>query len=406
MELLAPAGNVEKLKFVLQYGADAAYMGFSSFSLRSQAGGMEELDPGELKKILGPKKLYAALNSYFLPDDLKRLDDELPKLQDYPISAFILSDMGLLPLLKKHFPHTERHLSTQANCLNQGSARVYGDLGFSRIILGREVPLDQIRIIRDAVPDLELEVFVHGAMCWAYSGRCYLSRGMAGAGRSGNTGDCTQSCRWDYKLYLEEAQRPGEFYEVDEEDGHTSLLSSRDLKMIDHLRDLQDAGVDSVKIEGRQKSAYYGSLVTRAYRAALDELDGKVYPWTEEHKMALEEAPHRDFSSGFFFDKEMMETPNEKDLHLSHAFLGYIGDYAGEGEWELMVRGPFRAGQTLEILSPDGPTKQDTTWVIRERTLGIQTEVNPGAVRRTYTIKSAQPLSKGMILRTLKAGSI
>lgn len=402
MELLAPAGNLEKLQFVLKYGADAAYMGFSDFSLRSQAGGMETAGPEVLRSLLQGKKLYAALNAYYLPGDLERLDSQLPLLKDYPISAFIISDLGALPFVRRHFPQAELHLSTQANCLNHSSARIYGDLGFSRIILGREVPLDQIRRIRDGVPDLELEVFVHGAMCWAYSGRCYLSRGMSGAGRSGNTGDCSHSCRWDYKLYLEEAKRPGEFYEVEEEDGHTALLSSKDLNMIDHLKDLQAAGVDSVKIEGRQKSLYYGSLVTRAYRAALDRLEGREHPWTDEHISALSEAPHRDFSTGFYFEKEEMHTPNSHEAQLSHTFLGYVGNYAGDGEWELTVRGPIRRGQVIEIVDPQGPTRKDDTWIVREKEMGVMDEVNPGAVYRNYTIKSAQPLAQGMILRIPK----
>ena len=247
IELLAPAGNLDKLATAFAFGADAAYMGLTSYSLRKNAG---NFTPEDLKKAADLKaryggRLYCTMNILFSESQIREVVPVLESLKDSPFDAFIISDIGLVPLMQKYLPDRQLHLSTQASCLNSSSARMYFDMGFSRVILGREASLDDIKRIKDAVPQLELEAFVHGAMCMSYSGRCLLSSYLAG--RSANQGDCAHTCRWNYRLHyaLEEEERPGIYYPISEEDGCTTILSSKDLCMIDHLDDLTASGLSS-----------------------------------------------------------------------------------------------------------------------------------------------------------------
>ena len=272
MELLSPAGSIEKLYYAYAYGADAAYIGIRNFSLRAKADNFKTDEHLEIKKIKKDKKLYVALNIFFHNSDLYNLEKSIDYISEYPVDAFIISDIGVLPLVKKYFPDTELHLSTQANCINTEAARIYRDMGFTRIIPGRELSLSEISEIKKALPDLEMEVFVHGAMCLAYSGRCFLSKYLAD--RSANQGDCAHSCRWQYRV-LEESERQGEYFPVIEGENFTSVMSSKDICMIDHLEELKSAGVDSLKIEGRMKSIYYTAVVSRAYRKMIDSIGGK-----------------------------------------------------------------------------------------------------------------------------------
>ena len=215
MELLAPAGDLEKLETVYTYGADAAYIGLAGFSLRRRA---DDVDPArtaeQLRRIKGSRRLYGALNIYFHNADLRRLEEEIESVAALPLDALIVSDIGVVPVVRRHLPDLELHLSTQANCLNTEAARLYRDLGFSRIIPAREMSLRDLAELKETLPDLQIEAFVHGAMCLAYSGRCLLSAWQAG--RSGNKGDCAHSCRWNYRHAIEEAQRPGEYLPVEE----------------------------------------------------------------------------------------------------------------------------------------------------------------------------------------------
>ncbi len=217
MELLAPAGNLEKLYYAYAYGADAAYIGLSNFSLRARAENFHEDQWRSIAEVKGDKKLFGAVNIYFHNGDLTKLADSYEYIEQYPLDAFIVSDLGAAAMLKERFPSVALHLSTQANCLNAAAAKVYHAMGFSRVVLGRETSLDEIKAIKDAVPELEIEAFVHGAMCIAYSGRCFLSRYLSD--RSANQGDCAHSCRWDYRVHsldlaLEEKQRPGEYFPI------------------------------------------------------------------------------------------------------------------------------------------------------------------------------------------------
>ena len=339
MELLSPAGNVEKLYYAYAYGADAAYIGLKKFSLRVKADnfyGCEYKNVCALKDAFPGKKLFCALNISFHNRDIDAFIADIDYFKQYPIDAFIVQDMGIVPILQKYFPDTALHLSTQANCINREAVKLYHSMGFKRIVLGREASLAEIREIKDAVPDIELEVFVHGAMCIAYSGRCLMSAYMNG--RSANGGFCSHSCRWDYilkadagtlknlaesgALVLEERKRPGEYLPVFEGDDFTAVLSSKDLCMIDHLADMRAAGVDSLKIEGRMKSVYYVALVTRAYRKALDALDGTISQRDADPFIAeLDKVSHRAFGTGFYYGQsdanETVKGASESEYELA-----------------------------------------------------------------------------------------
>ena len=325
MELLSPAGNVEKLSYAYAYGADAAYIGLKKFSLRVKADNFyddEYKKVAELKAKYPGRRLHCALNISFHDDEIDSLKQNLDYFKLYPIDAFIVQDIGIVPLLQKEFPNVQLHLSTQASCVNSEAVKMYQKLGFSRIVLGREISLDQIKRIKDAVPDMELEAFCHGAMCIAQAGRCLMSAYLTG--RSAQSGFCSHTCRWEYdvhakniitpeqakeiaqsgKLLLEEHQRPGEYFPVFEGDDFTAILSSKDLRMIEHLADFKAAGIDSLKIEGRMKSVYYVAMVTRAYRKALDALEGKITPEQAQPFIdELENVSHRESTTGFYYNK-------------------------------------------------------------------------------------------------------
>jgi putative protease len=355
VELVSPAGNLDKLKYAYLYGADAAYIGVRSFSLRARAENFNSDEYGKILRIKGSKKLYGALNIYFHQEDLKALEEQFDYLAHYPFDAFIISDIGVLKLIKKRFPEIELHLSTQANCINSEAAKMYRDMGFKRIILGREMSLDEIAALNEKV-DIELEVFVHGAMCLAYSGRCFLSRYMAD--RSANRGDCAHSCRWQYRV-LEEDERRGEYYPVVEGDGFTTILSSKDLCMIDYLADLKAAGVDAVKIEGRMKSIYYTAVTARAYRKSLDSLEGKPVENLSAYKDDLGKVSHREFSTGFYFKKDEIETPAYASYIRPYIFLGGIEDKVSENTYLLSVKNQIREKDTLEYVGFDILSMED-----------------------------------------------
>jgi len=344
MELVCPAGNIDKLSYAYAYGADTAYIGLKRFSLRIKADNFYEDEYKrviELKKKYPQKRLFCALNIAFHNHDLKMFLQNLDYFKLYPIDAFIVQDLGLVPILQKEFPGTHLHLSTQASCMNKEAVKMYHSLGFKRVVLGREVSLDEIREIKDACPEMELECFAHGAMCIAYSGRCLMSAYLTG--RSAQSGFCSHSCRWEYDLgtirneefgirnsslsklnaeggvlsaddakaiaqsgilRLQERQRPGEFFPVFEGDDFTAILSSKDLCMIDHLADMKKAGVDAIKVEGRMKSTYYVAMVARAYRKALDALEGKISAEEAAPFIAsLEDVAHREATTGFYYNR-------------------------------------------------------------------------------------------------------
>jgi U32 family peptidase len=368
MELLSPAGSMEKLQAAFTYGADAAYMGLTSFSLRANAKNFDFDQVQAIKDLKAKtgKKLYCTVNIYFHETDIQKLKDQLEQIKEYPFDAFIISDLGILEIMQKAFPNAEMHLSTQANCINANSAKLYHKMGFDRIILGRETPLSDIRKIRDANPTLGIETFVHGAMCMAYSGRCFLSSHLTG--RSANQGDCSHTCRWNYRLALEEESRPGRYFPIEGDDTYTTILSSKDLCMIDHLKDLQEAGVDSLKIEGRMKSTYYVATITRAYRKALDHIFNEnvdYRPFREE----LMNVSHREFSTGFFYGNgpiEDINKPTTQGYLRDYLFLGTIQDEVKPGIYSVDIKNQIRSGAPLEYIGPDVLSLSDCPTVLDE----------------------------------------
>ncbi len=393
MELLSPAGNIDKLAYAYAYGADAAYIGVGNFSLRQKADNFHGDEYRRIGTVKGDKKLYCALNILFHDSDIARLEENLAYLSNYPFDAFIITDPGIIPMLRRAFPKAALHLSTQASCVNSETARFYRDLGFSRLILGRELSLREIAAIRSSVPDVELEVFVHGAMCLAYSGRCFLSAYTAG--RSANLGECSHSCRWEYR-YLEERQRPGEYFPVIEGDGFTTILSSKDLCMIDHLGDLKEAGVDSLKIEGRMKSLYYTATVTRAYRMALKALAGGAVPDLDAYKAELSLVSHREFCTGFFYGKEAVEPPTTRSYERERLFLGTVGEEVSPGVYRAEVKNHIDTREPIEFIGPEVLYIRDGGYILCD---GDGKPVAQADHGKTYTIRPSVPVGPGYIMR-------
>ena len=410
MELLSPAGNSEKLAYAYAYGADAAYIGLKDFSLRAKADNFPVDEAATLSAIKSSRRLYCALNIYFHQADLGRLLGELDCIAKYPFDAFIISDLGIVPYVQKRFPSAKLHLSTQANCTNAEAARMYHAMGFSRIVLGREVTLDEAKDIKSRNPELEIEIFVHGAMCLAYSGRCFLSAWMAG--RSANQGSCTHSCRWNYRVhsedkspalwFLEEAQRPGEYYPVSEhQGGFSTILSSRDLCMIDHLAAIKDAGVDAIKIEGRMKSLYYTAVVTRAYRKHLDALQGQSIPVEDlaAYRDDLFKVSHREYCTGFYFGRGEVMRPTEAEYQEHHVFLGILGAETSPGEYALDIRNQIHAGETIEYIGPALPCAADKAYTLLGEDGDTLAKADHG---HSVRIRPGIPVQSGYIIRKQK----
>ncbi len=406
MELLSPAGSLEKLTYAYTYGADAAYMGVQDFSLRARSSNADLLDAEALRVIKGEKKLYGAVNKFFHQKDYEQFVSRVDELKAYPFDAFIVSDLGPAAVLRKTFGDSVRlHLSTQANTLNSGAIGVYRDLGFSRIILGREASLDDIRRIRDDHPDIELETFVHGAMCMAYSGRCFLSAHLSD--RSANEGDCSHTCRWTYKPHarlrdeyeyaLEEETRKGEYFPIIEEDGYTTIMSSKDLSMIDHLAELKAAGVDSLKIEGRMKSLYYVATITRAYRKAIDVLEHGGDPEeADRYRQEIFSVSHREFSTGFFFSKEDVEKHTDISYVRSYLLVGTVGEEVSEGTFRLNLKNRLITGETIEFIGPDILSMSDSRFILLDSEGNAVEKANH---HMEILLKTALPIKKGYILR-------
>src|SRR5574344_2690309 len=274
VELLMPAGNLEKLEYAVKYGADAVYLGVVDFSLRAMRKG-EIITLDNLKKAVDlahtlGAKAYLTLNIFAFNNDIALLEKSMDRIKECRPDAIILSDFGVFRIVKKYMPDTPVHVSTQTNTLNYESVKFWQDLGATRAILARELPIKDVAEIKKQVPDMELEVFVHGSQCVSFSGRCLLSDYMTHNERQANHGNCSQPCRWSYKLV--EETRPGEYFEINQDEKGSHILSPKDLCLVEYLPQLIEAGVDSLKIEGRTKSLYYVSAVTKAYRNAIDDV--------------------------------------------------------------------------------------------------------------------------------------
>ena len=349
IELLAPAGDMERLRMSLAYGADAVYLAGTDFGMRSFAG---NFTPEELKQAVAlchsrGVAVHVTCNTMPRNGEIARMPEWLSYLQEVGVDAAILADVGVLSLLKKHAPKLKAHISTQASVSNYQAAAAWHELGASRVILARELSLDEIREIRAKTPrELEIEAFVHGAMCVSYSGRCLLSNYMTG--RDANRGACAQPCRYQYALV--EEKRPGEYFPIGEDAGGAYILNSRDMCMIDHIPELIDAGLDSLKIEGRAKSAYYAAVVTGAYRHAIDAaLAGQPLEpvWRDE----VEKVSHRPYSTGFYFGEPGQHTSHSRYVR-DWQIMAVVTSCTPDGTALCELRNKLSAGDELELAGP------------------------------------------------------
>jgi len=356
IELLAPAGDLEKLRIAIDYGADAVYCGGEQFSLRTASRNftIEELAEGLDYAHNKGKKVYLTLNIFAHNEDLPDFYAYMDEIKDLPIDAFLISDPGILQWMRENRPDAELHLSTQTNTTNKLSALYWHKQGAKRIVLARELSLKEIAEIKRETPDtLELEAFVHGAMCISYSGRCLLSNYLAG--RDANRGACAHPCRWSYNLV--EEKRPGEYYPVVEDYRGTYILNSKDLCMIQHLPALINAGVNSLKIEGRVKSVFYVATVTDAYRKAIDAYleEGEDWFCRESWLEEVGKASHRHFTTGFYFGKPGEEDQNYKSSQYisEYEFTGIVKDYDERTRLATVEqRNKMSLGDKIEFFGP------------------------------------------------------
>ncbi|MDR0853638.1 MAG: U32 family peptidase [Clostridiales Family XIII bacterium] len=367
-ELLAPAGDLEILRTAAFYGADAVYFGGRIGSLRADASGfsLEDISFGVRFLHEHGRKAYLTLNIFPHAEDMAELETFIAAISDFGLDAFIVSDPAVIALLQKHVDSPELHLSTQANVTNATAARFWHKAGVSRLVLARELSLSEIRTIREETPDtLELEAFVHGAMCISYSGRCLLSSVMTG--RDGNRGECAQPCRWEYSIgdirgaTLTEQLRPGEKFGIEEDERGTYIMNSKDLCLVRHLGELHEAGVTSFKIEGRMKSLYYVATVVNTYRYMMDRLSGisntnlSFGETSEKAEEDLAKVSHREYTTGFLFGKA---GPDSQKYDTSSYIRGwsFIGTVIAFDDEEMIAtieqRGKFSVGETLEIFGP------------------------------------------------------
>ena len=368
-ELLAPAGNMAALKAALHFGADAVYGGMKAYGLRAFAGnfGEEELREAVYLCHAAGKKFYLTLNIFPFEDQLEGFVDAARTAQAIGVDAAIVSDLGAIVTLREQVPGLPLHVSTQASTVNAAAVRHYQALGCSRVILAREVSIERMRLIAEHAPDMELETFVHGAACMAYSGRCLLSAAMAG--RSGNQGTCAQPCRWQYAVM--EQKRPGEYLPVSEDEHGTYIFSAKDLNLMPLLPDLVSAGVASLKIEGRMKTEYYVATVTGAYRRALDLLATGESAFRAALPSLMDEltcASHRDSDTGFALSSPT-EPGGAEGFHQSREYVALAVEDAEPGESaRFQLKNRFHAGDALELMTATGILPVTASPFLREKT--------------------------------------
>ena len=345
-ELLAPSGDMEAVRTALRFGADAIYLGGPFMQLRASSAGFDEKKLAEASELIhsNGKRMYVTVNCFANNDEIPKLGEYARFLKDIGADAVIVSDIGAVAEIKQNVPDIEVHVSTQANCMNYRAARVYYDLGASRIVLARELSLEQIAEIRANTPaDLQLEGFIHGAMCMSYSGRCMLSAFLAG--RSGNRGQCAQTCRWNY--YLMEEKRPGEFFKVEESEQGMAILSSKEMCCASILDRMAAAGICSFKIEGRMRTPFYIGTVVNAYRMLIDGRINAVQALDE-----LDTTSHRPFCTGFYLGDPESIAPDTSGYIRNCLFVASALADSADGKLLIETRNPFAVGDKLEILSP------------------------------------------------------
>ncbi len=405
IELLAPAGSLDKLKMAVRYGADAVYLGATAFSLREQAENFtpEEMEEGIAFAHTHGVKAYVAMNIFPHNKDLPGIAENAKMAYQAGADAIIVADLGAFCVVREAAPELDVHISTQANNVNYRSVSMWHRLGAKRVILARELSFDEILEVREKAPsDLELEVFVHGAMCMSYSGRCLLSNYLAS--RDSNQGNCAQPCRWKY--YLMEEKRPGEYMPIEEHKDGTFIFNAKDLCMIEYIPELIKSGISSVKIEGRVKSEYYVASVVKAYREAIDSYyaDPVAYTFAAEHKRELEKVSHRDYGTGFFLQKPRSEGQiyNTSSYIREYDIVAMVLGYDSKsGIATIEQRNKFQKGDLLEIIQPriNGYIAHLVEELTDEQGSEVLVAPHPQQILK---IKTKVPLLKHSILRKEK----
>ncbi len=401
IELLAPAGDLECFDSALKFGANAVYLAGTQFGMRTASKNftLEQLKEAVVKAHEKGVKVHVTCNTLPRNDEIDLLPDFLTSAQDCGVDAFIIADLGVMSLAAKYAPKVQRHVSTQAGIVNYVSARTFYDMGASRVVLARELTLDEIAGIRAKVPkELEIETFVHGSMCVSFSGRCLISSYMTG--RDANRGDCAQPCRWKYHLY--EEHRDGQFFPVEQDDQGTFLYNSRDLCMIEHIPELVNAGIDSLKIEGRAKSAYYVSVVTNAYRHAIDEYyeNGGAKPLSPWIREELEKVSHREYNTGFFFGSEPGQVTDNGGYVRHYEVVAVCDEYKDNTAF-LTQRNRFFSGDRLDVLPPNGePFEIIVDYMQNDK--GELIEVAPHAMQKVIMPSNVE-IPAGSVLRKARS---
>lgn len=400
-ELLIPASSLEVLRTAVIFGADAVYIGGEAFGLRAKAKNfsLEEMKEGIDFAHEHGVKVYVTANILAHNYDLAGVEAYFEELKKIKPDGLIIADPGIFMIAKRVCPEIERHISTQANNVNYETYRFWHELGASRVVCGRELSLQEIKEIRANIPEeMEMEAFIHGAMCISYSGRCLLSNYFTG--RDANQGACTHPCRWKYAVV--EETRPGEYFPVYENERGTYIFNSKDLCMIEHIPDLLDAGIDSLKIEGRMKTALYVATVARTYRKAIDDYkkDPKLYEANMDwYKDQISNCTYRQFTTGFFYGKPTEEAQiyDSNTYIKEYTYLGIVGDQNAEGLYEIEQRNKFSVGETIEVMKPDGRNIEVVVQAIFDEE-GNAMESAPHPKQKLF-INLGQELDKYDILR-------
>ena len=405
-ELLAPAGTFEKAKIAFLYGADAVYAGTSSLSLRTRAG-MDDNDLAETIKYAHSigKKVYAALNIFAWDERYEEVKEQAKMLNDLKVDGIIVADGGVVEIVKEYAPDCDIHISTQANTISYHASKFWYNNGAKRVILGREMNKEQIKeLIKNKPEDLEVEMFIHGAICFGYSGRCFLSDFLAG--RSANLGDCAQSCRWAYNVYVEEKNNPGNLMPVEDDEKGTYIFSSKDLCLVNEIPEICEMGVDSLKIVGRLKTEYYIASVVNTYRNAIDDYFNNPENYDgSKYIKELEKTKTRGLTTFYFNDRDNKDFQEYegKQYNLDYEFGGKVVE-PGEDKDIIEIRNKLSVGDEMEILIPG---KLEPVKFVIDKLWDIETDeeidtVNPGVANQKVKMKLPIKVEKDWILRRKK----
>ncbi len=406
-ELLAPAGTYEKAKIAFMYGADAVYCGTSKHSLRTRTA----MDFTDLKNTVQlahslHKRVHVAMNVYARDDEYEGVIEEVKELAQIGIDGFIVADPGVVDVIKEYAPNIDIHISTQANTVSAHTCKFWAKQGAKRVILARELSKDEIKYIVDNKPEgMEIEMFAHGAICYSYSGRCYMSDYMAG--RSANHGDCAQPCRWSYNLYAEEKNKPGEYMPVDFDDKGIYIFSSKDMCLMPEIPTIFDIGVDSLKIEGRLKTEYYVATIVNAYRHAIDDYAKDPTNWSpDKYMVEVEKAKTRALTEFYFKEKYNPDTQDfdGKQINPDYEFGGIVIETDGDGMTTIEIRNKLSCSDKLEVMIPG--TLEPKEYIIdalydAETNESIDT-INPGVKEQKVKMKFPFEVKEGYIIRRLK----